>query len=553
MPTQTPGILWTYFQNAILMTIPVSAVLLVWYKRSVSRNMRASSEASRGVFTPEIDGAAIEDVAAPAVDAASTNLRQGGESSDTISNESRSRRRVAAIYAIGGAVAASILTALFFATGVEAAALRVFVVWFAFCWPIVPTVAALLAASRRRAIVMFGLYVVAGICITWVWSLVNKIALGRTAIVPSANVIAFLKFLLQEAWLPYLIILVTGNRRVRAVSPLALAGLLVFSFSALAVHFATIALIDTGAAGRWAIGVVGAHISSVLFLVAALPVGLACWWPLGLLGRGYERKSFSDLQLVIDSWWLIVVFNVVVLAASDLGWKAFAGLLAWVAYRIVVEILLRAWRVSADVEPAPRLLLLRVFGFQRRTEQLFDAVAQRWRFRGTATLIAGTDLVSRLIDPGDVISFVGGHLKQQFVQSSSDVTNQLRLLDHTRDPDGRFRVNKFFCHDNTWRATLNALMKRSDVVLMDLRGFSERNSGCQFELREIAANALLPTTVFVVDDSTDFKLLEASVIQTGPAATRTAHDGPSQLNLVHTKTQSGAEIRSIDRALRSCL
>jgi len=48
MPDLAPGILWTYFQNAVLMTIPVSAVLLVWYRRSVSRNMRATSEPAAG-------------------------------------------------------------------------------------------------------------------------------------------------------------------------------------------------------------------------------------------------------------------------------------------------------------------------------------------------------------------------------------------------------------------------------------------------------------------------------------------------------------------------
>jgi hypothetical protein len=540
MPNQIPGILWTYFQNAILMTIPVSAVLLVWYKRSVSRNMRATSEASRSPITPEVDdaAAAVKDVAGPTIDLPASDVPQGSASNDTVSNESRSRRRVAAIYAIGGAVAASVLTVLFFASGVEVAALRVFVVWFALCWPIVPTVAALLAASRRRAVLMFGIYVVAAICITWTWSLFNKIALGRSAIVPSKNVIAFLTFLFQEAWLPYLIILVTGNRRVRPVSPLALAGLLVFSFSALAVHFATIALMDTGAAGRWAIGLVGAHISSVLFLVAALPVGVACWWALGLLGRGYEHKSFSDLQLVVDSWWVIVVFNAIVLAASDLGWKALAGLLAWVAYRIVVEGLLRARPISPAAEPAPRLLLLRVFGFQRRTEKLFDSVAQRWRFRGTATLIAGTDLVSRLIDPGDVVSFVGGHLREQFVNNGAALADHLRRLDRVRDPDGRFRVNKFFCFDDTWRATLQALLRRSDVVLMDLRGFSERNNGCQFELQQLTDNALLGKTVFVVDQSTDARLLEASV--------------GSRVNLVRADRQSHAEIGSIFRALRAC-
>jgi hypothetical protein len=537
MPNQTPGILWTYFQNAVLMTIPVSAVLLVWYKRSVSRNMRSTSEAA-AADTPQLDSGAAPAGDTPLAESDSTDTASAEGSIDNTANELRSRRRVAVVYTIGSAVAAGILTVLFFASGVEVAAVRVFVVWYAFWWPVVPAVAALLAVSRRRAVLMFALYVIAGTVVTWVWSLFNKLALGRSAIVPSENVVSFLNFLLQEAWLPYLIILITTNRRVRSVSPLALAGLLVFSYSALAVYFATVALMDTGSVGRSLISLVGVHISSVLFLAATLPVGLVCWWGLRLLGRGYEQKSFSDVQLVVDSWWLIVVFNVIVLTASDLGWTALAGLLAWVAYRVVVEALLKAWRIAPYGNRAPRLLLLRVFGFQRRTEKLFDGVAQRWRFRGTATLIAGTDLVSRLIDPGDVVSFVGGQLRRQFVQSRSDLHEQLRLLDRVRDPDGRFRVNKFFCFDDTWRPTLQALVTRTDLVLMDVRGLSERNSGCQFELQQLADSALLAKTVFVVDESTDSRLLEASV--------------GARANLVHAGRRSGTHIDSILRALHAC-
>jgi hypothetical protein len=348
-----------------------------------------------------------------------------------------------------------------------------------------------------------------------------------------------------------LIILITGNRRLRSVSPLALAGLLVFSYSALALNYAVVALTDIGPAREWLLGVAGANVQSVLFLVAALPVGLVCWWGLRVLGRGYEHKSFSDVQLVVDTWWLIVIFNAVVLTASDLGWTALLGLFAWAAYRMSVEAALRLWRVPSPAEARPpRLLLLRVFGFQRRTERLFDGVAQRWRFRGSATLIAGTDLVSRLIDPGDVIRFAGGHLKQQFVQSNGEVNDHLRLLDPVRDPDGRFRVSKVFCHDDTWRATLQALMSYSDLVLMDLRGFSERNSGCQFELKELAEHSLLGKTVFVVDETTDSRLLEVSLLDSGRAATNATGDAAPTLNLVHTKSQSGADIQSIYAALQ---
>src|SRR5262245_44038111 len=98
MPGQAPGILWTYFQNAVLMTIPVSAVLLLWYRRSVSRNMRATSEAGAGTG----DAA----VGAPAVSLPnpSTDVVPLEGATDSTAGERRSRRRIAVIYTIGGAL-----------------------------------------------------------------------------------------------------------------------------------------------------------------------------------------------------------------------------------------------------------------------------------------------------------------------------------------------------------------------------------------------------------------------------------------------------------------
>jgi hypothetical protein len=446
---------------------------------------------------------------------------------------SRLHFRLALVYAVAGSAAAVVLTVLFFSSSVEFRALRGFTVWYTFCWPIVPTVALLLAMSRSRAVLAFLLYIAAGIIVVAGWSEFNRVFLQSPNVTPLSNAMSFLHFLFQDAWLPYLIILLTGNRKLRSVSPLTLAGLLVFSYSAIAVNYAAVAIMDVAQWRDRLLIVGGGNFPRLMFLLAALPVGLCCWAGLRLLGRSFERQSFSDAQLLVDTWWLIVIFDAAVLFSSDLGWRGLIALSAFAAYRIVAEVGVRLWRIRDSGEYNKRLLLLRVFGFQRRTETLFDGVAQRWRFSGSVQIIAGTDLVSRLIDPGDFITFVGGRLKQQFVENKADLVRRLASLDQHRDPDGRFRINAFFCRDNTWESTLQSLLKRSDVVLMDLRGFSKHNSGCQFELQQLAINSLLPKTVFVVDDTTDTELLKTSVV------------GNGQLHLVRTKTQSAVEIRAI--------
>jgi hypothetical protein len=386
-----------------------------------------------------------------------------------------------------------------------------FVIWYVYCWPIIPTMAAFLAAPQRRALLGFCGYVVIGAAIVLAWSALTRFALGFMDVSPVSNVQSYAWFLGREAWLPFLIILITGNRRLRSISPFVLAGLLVFSFSNLAIGNALVAGLDYQVFRDIFVSFDARVMRGLLFLIAALPVGYLCWRGLSRLSRYFERKVFSDTQLLVDSWWLIVALWQSTEFANDLGWGGLAGLLAFVAYRSVVALGLAFWPVPAAVPDNSRLLLLRVFGFQRRTERLFDVIAQRWRLLGSVKLIAGPDLAMRTMDPADFIAFVGGRMQRLFVRSPRDLTERVERLDEARDPDGRCRIAKFWCYEDTWRATLSELLRRSDVVLMDLRGFSAANSGCEFELRQLGASGLLPRTVFAIDDATDVGLLKSIV------------------------------------------
>jgi hypothetical protein len=159
-------------------------------------------------------------------------------------------------------------------------------------------------------------------------------------------------------------------------------------------------------------------------------------------------------------------------------------------------------------------------------------------------MIAGTDLAARTIDPDDTLAFLAGDLRSRFVQGPHDLESRLKLMDESRDPDGRFRITEFFCHENTWSDTLSALLGRSDAILMDLRGFSEKNSGCIFELRQLAAQQRLVDTVFVIDASSDVKLLESAVSQSGPETAPIP-----RLRLERVESEASAEKERVYRTL----
>ena len=353
------------------------------------------------------------------------------------------------------------------------------------------------------------------------------------------NLQSFLFLLALEASLPAFIILIASNRRIRGVSPLVLAALLVFTFSSVAAREIFVTLLDV-ADLRTSLLTIG---PSGWFMLATVPVGYFCWRLLALLNANYRRKSFSDVQLVADLYWIIAAFVFSAQYASDVGWKGVAGLAGFVAYRTVAQLGLAFWRPPS--EPGMRLLILRVFGFRGRSEKLFDSVAQRWRFRGGVAMIAGTDLAARTIDPDDTLAFLAGDLRSRFVRGPQDLEEHLKLMDESRDPDGRFRVNEFFCHENTWSDTLAALLRRSDAILMDLRGFSERNSGCIFELHQLLTQQRLDDTVFVVDTSTDVKLLESTVRKVGSGS-----DAIPSLRLEKVGSEAAGERERVYRSLR---
>lgn len=106
---------------------------------------------------------------------------------------------------------------------------------------------------------------------------------------------------------------------------------------------------------------------------------------------------------------------------------------------------------------------------------------------------------------------MSGRLDRQFFDGPEALTRRLGELDTRPDFDGRFRVNDFFCHDDTWQMTLARLVGTSDVVLMDLRGFSPQNAGCAYELHELVGTAPLERVVIAMDATTNTGFLEQTL------------------------------------------
>jgi hypothetical protein len=90
-----------------------------------------------------------------------------------------------------------------------------------------------------------------------------------------------------------------------------------------------------------------------------------------------------------------------------------------------------------------------------------------------------------LLFAGNLLFVIFGRIqmKLKFMTTSEALDKRLSKLQ--RAPtflDGTFRPDPVMCYDNTWKLAVDGLIDKSDVVLMDLRGFSENNKGCAYEV-----------------------------------------------------------------------
>jgi hypothetical protein len=547
-----PGQLAYVFGVSVLDAALLAWLTLRWYRRSVRRLMREGVTPTAGApveaAQPGVVSAAVgadgfvlsEELPAPQLHPVP---RQAGLG------------RLVVAYGLGAASYAAVITTLKYAgESPPLPAVAWLVDWWTNLWPLVPTLVALLVLNRPLTLRLALIYFLGGAAGIAAFTLVGQAIRGSFNTAPVTNVFWAGVSLAWTAAIPLALVALTGWRRVRAVMPLALATTLVFGFGSMVFRELLIRAMNVGGFRSFFLG--GAVRSSaatmqyLIFMIVSLPVGWLAWRLLILLAGAFQRKRFSDIQLVVDCWWAVVAADVTAMTLSITHgfWGIAGGAAAFLAYRLPVELVLR--RIP-PVAPSPRrLLLLRVFGYQARTESLFDRVAQAWRFHGPVQLIAGVDLAMRTVDPGDVLAFLDGRLSEQYIAAARDVPDRLARLDLHPDPDARFRINEVYCHDGTWRPALEMLLDTSDTVLMDLRGFSVHNAGCIFELEQLVHRLASDDIVLVCDKTTDLALLRRVLGEAWEAARRRGSTrGSGRISAMHIERSSRAELGALMRCL----
>ena len=474
------------------LTWAISECLLALYRRAVVRAMSRQGPVSGGP-TPAPTSPAIEPATTgrPLVMQPADHEAVAALSGHVLYQRfRRATRTTASVYGAAGLVYAALMA---IALGVQSATLSLGA-WLAytvaFAWPVVLTVLLLDPPRRRRhsAAIVVGyvvLFLVGGAAPGTGWFLFA---------IFFANVVATFVGLVVRA------------RRIHAVAPLIGAVLTVVGAALLFAVAVTVFLGDSpatpGASSAMDFGTSLLLFGSLLALLAAGP--LAAWFTLRLVAVWYGRKRTSDQGIEISALWLIFAgIQSTTFGFADARW-IIAGLVVFVAFSAAAAVGFRLLRRRATrVVQAPRLLVLRVFALGRRSRRLFDRFTARWRHVGSVQLIAGPDLASSTVEPHEFLDFLRRRLGDRFLDSDDSIDRALGQLDTYPDPDGRYRTTDFFCRDHAWRLVFGRLAAESDVVLMDLRGFSPVNAGCTYEVSELLNIVPLQRIAIIVDGSTD--------------------------------------------------
>ena len=492
-----PASLQTIVELAMPAAFVVSLLLLLLYMRAVKRSMhrrtspRVSQQEAALTDTPQSKPppppAPLQIAFADA-----TSLRQAHQGA----------RRTAAVQILAGSAYAVTLAMFWWSmTGFPYKWDAIIVIALMFAWPLVIVVGLVASVSWRG---------LAYVALTYAAIMATAVAIMTARTELSAQLFATVWY--RANGLSTLIVLAFLARPIRAMGPLvsdlmiaALAG--VFAINNLMDSPETIEHVASVATSIGLRGYTGAAIVAiVVWGTPALAAAFMCYLALRGLGRLYRARWISDQSLQVDAVWLVFSLS------QGISQNPSAGFAAFLAYKLVSWAGNRWLRPAAHTDvSAPRLLLLRVFSLGSRSGVLFDAFSRLWRHIGSVRMIAGPDLANATVEPHEFLDFLAGRLQRSFIASPDMLDRRLTELRTARDPDGRFRVASFYCHADTWQTVLRRLARQSDLVLMDLRGFSPTNEGCVFELNELLESVPLSHILLVVDATTDDAFLRRTL------------------------------------------
>jgi len=103
-------------------------------------------------------------------------------------------------------------------------------------------------------------------------------------------------------------------------------------------------------------------------------------------------------------------------------------------------------------------------------------------------------------------------LRELFIDSEYRLQETIDNDDHFKLKDKKGNFLKFntvsmYCYDDTWKLCLGKMLRKSNVVLMDLREFSEKNIGTAYEIAYLMKNFDTKKILILFDEKSNKQLV----------------------------------------------
>lgn len=306
----------------------------------------------------------------------------------------------------------------------------------------------------------------------------------------------------------------------------------------------------------------------------------------------YHKGIFGFVQPIKRIWltiadpkwrgyYTIAAISAVVLLGIDripVSFPASLALLSAAAFHLWLVVRLRK---SLRKERNIKLLILRVFGINETATFTFEGLLHYWQYFGSfftivdSSFLRSSERQRNQIIPAISLAFLlliilGVVIKESdldaeisktyvkflsiplvtllgliyirfsiksvdksFILGKEDLDNRLAKLDKSpRKLNYVFKSMPIMCYDNTWKMTVSEFANKSDLILMDLRGFSEERKGCEYEVDFLFDQVPVSKIVFLINPN-GFELTKKLILKRWAML----HPGSPNLNIPKLELQ----------------
>ena len=293
--------------------------------------------------------------------------------------------------------------------------------------------------------------------------------------------------------------------------------------------------------------------SALLFFLSKvyLSVGFISAFIVGIIAHTLPLLAFLSIQF---NWEV----NESASTYSE-SFRMLAYLFPFVVYAIIVVIggfysQKFSKKIKYSSVHGQKLLVLRVFGITKNTYSLFGQIVKRWPFIGpvvtivdptyaqfsfeklrykliivlafpsvvfmamtpteSSTVFFGISIVATYYLCWIPVLFIGKVWQMRHTSSRNlKAMNQRLILETNSLLRTHYPSIRLICYGNLWKPTMAHLVRWTDMILMDLRGFQKDNLGCKYELSYLLNNWSFDKTIFLTDSTTDASLFKSTILE----------------------------------------